>query len=284
MDCHKPSIANGKKRSAKGGLRLDSARGFMKGGQQGAAIIPFAPEKSPLYTLTTLGEDDEDVMPSKGELLTKREQARLFDWIQQGATFGTWHGSEAAPEKGWNNWRNLSTKTNIFIEKIEKRLAPLTKEEISLLEKANFTAWGLTPQNKALRIRLTLDQLDQQAMETLKRISKRCIQIEVHLGAHQKNGMSLKDILNIKFPSLMELKLHQLPLTTDELSLICQQAHLKTLNLYHIHLQKKHFTALQKRNSIETLILGNTSNFSHELHDLRKRWPDSHIISSSHLQ
>ena len=58
----------------------------MKGVEDGdKVVIPGKPDESSFYKLTTLPEDHEDVMPSKGDLLTKEEQETLRDWIAKGA-------------------------------------------------------------------------------------------------------------------------------------------------------------------------------------------------------
>ena len=66
----------------KGGLRLDSREGMLKGGDTGPAIVPGKPEKSILYhrmTLTGLGR-----MPHVGSRVVDEKGAKLiFDWIKQ---------------------------------------------------------------------------------------------------------------------------------------------------------------------------------------------------------
>lgn len=92
IKCHGPDYIDkrGRKRKAKAGLRIDSATAIMQGGDNGKSVVPGKPEKSSLYTLTTLPEEDDDVMPAKGPLLTKKQQETLKKWIQQGANFGAW--------------------------------------------------------------------------------------------------------------------------------------------------------------------------------------------------
>ncbi len=69
----------------KGGLRLDAPEWITKGGKNGAVVVPGKPEDSPLYALTILPMDDLDVMPQKGELLTKEQTDRIAQWIRDGA-------------------------------------------------------------------------------------------------------------------------------------------------------------------------------------------------------
>lgn len=69
----------------KGKLSLVTRADAIKGGEDGTSLVPGEPDKSPLYTSTTLAEDHDDVMPPKGEKLSKAQQATLKQWIVEGA-------------------------------------------------------------------------------------------------------------------------------------------------------------------------------------------------------
>src|SRR5207245_2542428 len=76
--CHGPE-------KPKGHLRLDSKAGALKGGDNGAALVPGKPAQSPIYTATILPAEDENKMPPKGESLIKEQTELLRAWIEQGA-------------------------------------------------------------------------------------------------------------------------------------------------------------------------------------------------------
>ncbi|TLD68249.1 DUF1553 domain-containing protein [Phragmitibacter flavus] len=71
----------------KGGLWLDSLKGLLTGGdEEGPAIIKGKPADSPLiHRITT--DDDNLIMPPKGDRLTADEVAILEKWIAQGASW-----------------------------------------------------------------------------------------------------------------------------------------------------------------------------------------------------
>jgi formylglycine-generating enzyme required for sulfatase activity len=75
----------------KGGLKMTTRELSIKGGDNGPGIVPGKPEESPIYKLTTLPPDDDNVMPPKGEKLTKEEQEMVKKWIEDGAE---WPASE----------------------------------------------------------------------------------------------------------------------------------------------------------------------------------------------
>src|SRR6266550_4916562 len=76
--CHGPE-------KPKGGLRLDTEGGALKGGDSGPAMVPGKPDQSPLYTSTILPADDDKHMPPKGDPLKKDQTELLRVWIEQGA-------------------------------------------------------------------------------------------------------------------------------------------------------------------------------------------------------
>ncbi len=69
----------------KGGLKLTTRALALKGGDDGAVLVPGDAAKSPLYSTTILPEDHDDVMPPKGDKLVKEQTELLKKWIEEGA-------------------------------------------------------------------------------------------------------------------------------------------------------------------------------------------------------
>ncbi len=76
--CH-----NGEK--AKGGLRLDTKAGFLKGGENGPVVVPGDLEKSELIRRIKLPRGHEDLMPQESEPLTGPHRNWLVEWVKTGA-------------------------------------------------------------------------------------------------------------------------------------------------------------------------------------------------------
>lgn len=73
--------------SIKGGLRLDSYEAMMKGGEEGAVVLPGNPEKSILLQRITLPTDHKKFMPAEGKPPLKADEIALIQtWIAQGAS------------------------------------------------------------------------------------------------------------------------------------------------------------------------------------------------------
>src|SRR5689334_5119444 len=76
----------------KGGLRLDSLEGMLKGGDTGPAIVPGKPEESRM--VVAIGYKDPDLqMPPKGKL-TDEQVAAMTTWVKAGAP---WPASPSGP-------------------------------------------------------------------------------------------------------------------------------------------------------------------------------------------
>ena len=73
-------------KKSKGKYRMDTKELAFKGGSsyEGEAIIPGEPDDSAVYWMTTLPEDDSEVMPPD-DLLTVAQQETIKLWIEQGA-------------------------------------------------------------------------------------------------------------------------------------------------------------------------------------------------------
>ncbi|MGB0370251.1 MAG: DUF1592 domain-containing protein [Opitutales bacterium] len=75
------------------GLRLDIREAALEGGDSGEpAFVPGDPESSELIFMVSLPADDFDFMPAEGDPLTKAQIQTLSDWIEQGASYGTYTG------------------------------------------------------------------------------------------------------------------------------------------------------------------------------------------------
>ncbi len=97
VNCHKaPYTKEGRTRPTKpkADLRFDAAFGFVKGGENGAVVVPKDPSKSSLLQRTMLDEDHDDFMPPKGDVLTAEQKELVKKWIEEGADFGGWKGNE----------------------------------------------------------------------------------------------------------------------------------------------------------------------------------------------
>lgn len=82
IECHGPE-------KDKGDLRLDSREvAFPEGDEDYWAILAGKPEESELLRRVKLPLGDDEIMPEKGEPLSKQEQQLIEQWIREGAVWG----------------------------------------------------------------------------------------------------------------------------------------------------------------------------------------------------
>src|SRR5205085_11056102 len=77
LECHSPE------KKVKGGLRLDTREGWVKGGDGGPAIVPGDVEKSLL--ITAVRYKDRDLQMPEKRKLPDEEIAILEQWVKMGA-------------------------------------------------------------------------------------------------------------------------------------------------------------------------------------------------------
>ena len=92
LSCHGPDKQKGK-------LRLDSKAAALKGGEDGPVLIAGDAAKSDLYRRIILPDGSDDVMPNKGDVLTKAQTDLIRDWINQGAVWPDAAPTSVAQEK-----------------------------------------------------------------------------------------------------------------------------------------------------------------------------------------
>ncbi|MBM84053.1 MAG: hypothetical protein CMJ78_26165 [Planctomycetaceae bacterium] len=80
------SCHSAKAKTVQGGLRVDSRKALLSGGDSGAAIVPKKPDASLLISAIQYDPNADFQMPPKGKLPSK-EIAVLTEWIRRGAAF-----------------------------------------------------------------------------------------------------------------------------------------------------------------------------------------------------
>jgi len=82
VSCHKPE-------KHKGGLVMDTYEHLMRGGEDGAAVLPGNPKSSELLRRVRLPASDDDSMPSDGDKPLTPEEIQMIDrWVAAGAKGG----------------------------------------------------------------------------------------------------------------------------------------------------------------------------------------------------
>ena len=137
-------------------LRLDLRAPALKGGENGAVILPGDGGKSPLLQ-RVLSTDKEEQMPPKGERLDKEEVAALKAWIEAGAPWPESAADRAAAvDSRLQHWSLQPVKVaasggasiDTFIaEKLKEAGLAMSPEadRRTLIRRATFDVTGLPP-------------------------------------------------------------------------------------------------------------------------------------------
>lgn len=122
--CHGPE-------KQQSGLRIDSGRAMVDGGDSGAAIVPRDPTKSLLIHAIT-GTEGASKMPPEGPGLSVNEIQLLKDWISAGAAFPADETVVAAVQKkGSDHWA---------FQRIQHPVPPTVEGRLSRGAVDNFVA------------------------------------------------------------------------------------------------------------------------------------------------
>jgi formylglycine-generating enzyme required for sulfatase activity len=121
LSCHNPE-------KAKGDWIASTKKEAFESGENAPNIVPFDTAKSAIYTLATLAEDDDDLMPPKksGGPLSKEQLTFLKLWVEQGAPWPDDAKLKAKEKKGpaTNNPDNME-----LVKKIHAFIVQTSKEQ-----------------------------------------------------------------------------------------------------------------------------------------------------------
>jgi len=132
----------------KGGLRVDTRDGLLKGGDSGPAIVPGKPQRSLLIAAV---RHQDRVMPPKGPPLTELQIADLVAWVEQGAPLPASPAPPPAPRdlqaaRQWWAFQPLAAPSTPPVQHPGWATSPLDLQVQSQLESA-----GLSPARPADR-------------------------------------------------------------------------------------------------------------------------------------
>lgn len=153
-ECHGPEKQKGK-------LRLDQRASAMSAGE-GKIIVPTKAAQSELYRRITLPAGHEDIMPNRGEPLSKAQTELVRDWINQGAIWpenltATKHWSYVPPVRSKlpvtknRSWAKNDIDKFILTRLEREKLQPSPEADRSrLLRRVYLDLIGLPPSPQEL--------------------------------------------------------------------------------------------------------------------------------------
>jgi mono/diheme cytochrome c family protein len=257
VKCHGPD-------KHKGDLRLDSKDAAFKGGKDGQVIVAEHADKSDLYRRIILPEGSDDVMPSKGTLLTKKQTDLIKDWINQGAVWpeGAIAKSDEAPAVSPNDVFAALTPTKPTAAETTA-IAKLGANGVDVRPVAMNLNW------RVASFRSMGSNANDAVIAPLKDIPSL---VDLNLGGTKITDAGLQNLSGLT--NLMTLHLELTGVTDKGLEHLKHLDHLAYLNLYGTAVTDKGLEELKGLRSLKHLYLWQTKVTADGAADLQKALPE----------
>jgi len=277
VNCHRvPYEGNGRMKKPKAGLRLDGDWGFLEGSENGKVIEPGNSAESSLYEVVTLPEDDDMFMPPKGDAMTEEEITLLKTWIDEGAKFGDWKGSqegrpattEAAEDKP------LEPKISVY-DTLAKGMAPPAEDAIKAVDDAGGRVTALATGFPLVRVDFiaTKETAGDEAVAALSKIAPNVAQLD--LSNTKVGSGSLETIGTLS--NLVLLDLHSTEISDENLDQLAGLKQLRYLNLYDTQVSDAGLDNLKKVASLEKVYLWQSKASKNGAAGLQKALPKAKV-------
>lgn len=261
IECHGAEKVKGK-------LRMDTKADIFKGGDTGTSITAGQADKSELYRRVTLPKDHDEVMPNKGELLTKAQTDLIRDWINEGAKWpdGFVIQPAGAAVAGAKPKSRLETPAPKPSAAELQGVAELAKLGIDAREIAANVSW------RYANFRVAGQNADPRAFAALKKINNLA---ELNLSTVKFKDADLANIAGLT--NLVRLNLSSTPITDAGLVHLKGLGNLTYLNLFNTAVTDAGLKHLQGLKELRSLYLFETKATDAGIAALQKALPDTRI-------
>lgn len=257
IKCHGPE-------KQKGGLRLDIKAEAMKGGKDGAVLVPGQADKSDLYHRITLAPGSDDIMPSKGDPLTKAQTDLIRDWINQGAV---WPDSAVAKAT-----ETSVTPPDTGVAALpEIKPGPGEAAAISKLEGLGVAVRpiAMTGNWHEANLRVLGTNASDVTLVPLKDV---LTLVDVNLAGTRVTDAGLQNLSGLT--NLLTLHLEHTKISDAGLAQLKKLSHLSYLNLFDTPVTDKGIESLKALASLKRLYLWQTQVTEEGAADLQKALPN----------
>lgn len=214
IDCHGP-------KEQKGDLRLDAKEHLFAADEP--SVVPGKPDDSDLLRRLGLPADDDELMPQKGEALSKEQQQLFRAWIVQGAEW---------PEAG-DTWLR---------EQLAARVVPKITFELPAMDDAQRAKLAQEVQRlQALGALVQPVAADTEALE-----------LNLSLLRDKADDALLAGVEHLA-PRLVWLHLGRTAVTDASAATLAKLTQLRRLQAQHTALGDRTFTALKELGRLETI-------------------------------
>ena len=252
----------------KGGLRLDSPRSIMNGGDGGAVLVPGKSIDSLLYLMTTYPEDDPDYMPQKGEGLSQAEQKLLKDWIEAGALFGEGFKHEIKSSIG-NKYSDTGVKGTYKIVGDAVVVASNLREMGVIVDTVNHDA-------KRLELVYTYADIHAGSFGFSEAAKLGDALVKLSLS---RTSVANEDLEKLKLlPSIEYLDLSRTDISDEGMAHIAEMPNLSYLNLRDTDVSDQSIEQLSRMENLKQVYLWGSQFTAPGVVALQKRLPKAAVV------
>lgn len=261
-NCHNDS-------KRKGEFSVASYATLMKGGKQGAVIVPGKPESSDLIRRINLAHDDEDFMPRDGKTpLTAEQGAAIAWWISVGAPPTASMATLKAPPEtraaveavlgfgGANPPASGDAQMASAGTPPPPDVPAAAPEVVNALESNGFVVRPIAAGNPLVQVDYTASRRIADAdFARLAQIGK-----QIHSINLRSAGVTDAQLDTVgQFENLASLRLELNPVTDAGMSKLMNLKQLEYLNLYGTKVSDKGLAQLSRLEHLRTLFVWQTS-------------------------
>jgi hypothetical protein len=280
LDCHSaPYVKNGRTIRPKAALQLDTYEMVIKGNLDGTIIEPFKPEVSSLYNVVTLPHDDSEIMPPKGEPLSKEQTDTIKRWILEGA------GKKPAKEPVDINAKPIVQEiatpivTDANLKKVDilgKRLRPIGKAMLISASATGALVSPLSTRHSMVRVEFPSgpNLIEDSALSALSSIKNNISHINFSSTSISDKAMAFV----AGSPNLVYLNLRNTSITDRGLALIAKAQHLEYLNLVSTDVTDKSINAIVNIKTLKNIYTYDSGITEKGIQQLQVALPNAKIV------
>ncbi len=262
-ECHGP-------KKQKGDLRLDQKETITKAE---GVLVAGKPDESEIYKRIILPKDHDDIMPPKGDPLSKEQQELIKKWISEGANFGEWKEAKgdgaAATAEG-----KSAPAGEPKIEKLPE-VPAASEDALARLHEAGALAMPLANNTNLLNIdfRAEAAKTGDAQLALLKPVAQQVAWLG--LAGTQVTDTGLEQIKGLK--NLRRLHLEKTGITDAGLAHMAGLSELRYLNLYGTKVTDAGLAQLKGLKNLEKLYLWQTQATDAGVNGLKQALPNVQI-------
>ena len=258
LECHgEPFVKNGRTIKPKAGLRLDEYEWVIKGNLDGTIVTAEDPEGSALYRVITLPDDDPEIMPPKGDPLSKDQITMIKRWILEGASErpAAVAADPNAPPKP-KKTETVSAEVDVeesLLDTIAKRASIPSKGQLIAAEKSGALVTQLAERYPLVRAEFSsfASEIDDSALAAFGNIKNNISHLDMSRTKISDQAMTSAG----SFPNLTWLSVRNTKVTDNGLRSLSSLQHLRYLNLSGTQVTDKGANSLSSMKMLEEIYL-----------------------------